>query len=423
MTNKIHGFPFAFILICSLLIWNPINAQTGSVSPYSRYGIGDILQDGFTNQTAMGGIGAALYTSYYINVVNPAALVADTSTLFEFGAKGEVRELGFGDQTTTLNSASFSYFALAFPIKKNKLSACFGLLPFTSVGYNIVVDEKDVPDFGNIKYKYEGTGGFNKAFLGAGYRINKNFSTGLSISYLFGTIENTTSLEFPNSTNYFNSRYISGVTANGFYANYGLLYQTRFKKDLEFKAGLTGSFATKVNATNNRFYYNYTISSFGGEILKDSIYNEQEKRGNIRLPSTFRLGFTLGKSASWLAGMDFSYENWEKFENFESEDTLNNSYTFNIGGEKRTKKLVYRLGGRYTKTYLNLKETQLDDYGITFGIGLQKLLPKRPPSSINLAIEIGQRGTNENNLLKEQYIRFHLGFTLTDSWFNRPKYD
>ncbi len=175
MIIKKHGFPFAFIVIYFLFNWNTVNAQIGSVSPYSRYGIGDILPEGFTSQTAMGGIGAGLYTSYYINIVNPAALVADTSTLFEFGAKGEIRELGFGDQTSTLNSASFSYFALAFPIKKNKMSATFGVLPYTSVGYNIIVDDKNTPDFGDVKYKFEGTGGFNKVFLGAGYRIQQKF--------------------------------------------------------------------------------------------------------------------------------------------------------------------------------------------------------------------------------------------------------
>ncbi len=141
------------------------------------------------------------------------------------------------------------------------------------------------------------------------------------------------------------------------------------------------------------------------------------------LPDYFRLGVTIGKPSEWLAGADFSYQNWENFKNFEANDTLKNSYTLNVGGERRTKKLIYRLGGRYTKTYLNLNETQLDDYGVTVGIGIQKLLPKRPPSAINIAIEVGQRGTLENNLLKEQYVRFHLGFTLTDSWFNRSKYD
>ena len=423
MTNKSRKAPFNILLLILLLNWMQGDCQTGSLSPYSRYGIGDILQEGFTHQNGMGGIGAGLSSPYNINFVNPASYVADTATLFEFGARGEVRQLSINNQSTTLNSASFSYFSLAFPIVKHKVSAAFGLLPFSSVGYNIEVDQKDIPNIGTVRTKYEGLGGFNKFFFSAGFRLSKSFSAGINASYLFGTIENVKSVEFPFSTNYYNSRYINGVTAKGFYFNYGVLYEKELKNNLQIKAGLTGSLSTKINATNNQYYYNYVISSFGGEIVKDSVYNEKVEQGKIRMPDYFRLGVTIGKPSEWLAGADFSYQNWENFKNFEANDTLKNSYTLNVGGERRTKKLIYRLGGRYTKTYLNLNETQLDDYGVTVGIGIQKLLPKRPPSAINIAIEVGQRGTLENNLLKEQYVRFHLGFTLTDSWFNRSKYD
>ncbi|MBL0341048.1 MAG: hypothetical protein IPP71_09055 [Bacteroidetes bacterium] len=390
MTYKSILLPFTFYLFSFILTTLPSWGQTGSLSPYSRYGIGDLLQEGFTNQSGMGGIGAGLSSYDHINFINPASYVADTATIFEFGARGEIRQLELGDETSTQNSASFSHFSLGFPIIKNKLSAALGLLPYSSVGYNIVVEDKNVPNIGNVSYKYEGVGGINKVFVGAGLKLSKHLSGGINVSYLFGTYENVKSVEFPTGTNYFNSRYINGITVKGFYFNYGLLYEATLKNNLNFKAGLTGALSTKVSAANNQFYYNYVISSFGGEIVKDSIYSEKEQNGSIKMPGQVKFGFTFSKS-KWLAGADFSYSNWDKYESFNSKDDLKNSYIINAGGERKAGKLVYRIGGRYAKTYLNLKNTQLDDYGVTFGIGLLKSSPKRPPSSINLSVELGAK--------------------------------
>lgn len=412
---------FVFVLFLMVLTTKGIS-QTGSISPYSRYGIGDVLPEGFTYQLGMGGIGAALISPNQINFINPASLAYDTITIFDFAANGEIRRLERNTQNSTLNSASFSYFSLAFPVIKNKMGMSFGLLPFSSVGYNINVFE-EVQNVGIVKYRYEGEGGFNKVFLASGIKVFNGLSAGVNASYVFGTIENRKSIEFPYNVNYFNSRYINDVTAKGFYFNYGLLYNKLLKNEKFVSVGLTSSLSTGVNASNVKNYYNYAISGFGGEIVKDSIYEESEKSGKIRLPDYYRAGVSYGKTGKWMAGADFSYNNWEKFRNFDSKDSLKNSYTFSLGGEYQTKKLIYRLGGRYTQTYLSLNNNQLNDYGITFGLSILKMFPKRPPSAINIAVELGSRGTTESNLIKENYIRLNLGFTLTDIWFIKSKYD
>ena len=132
---------FFGILILSITSTVSI-AQTGSYSPYSRYGIGDIVPEGFTVQSGMGGFGAAYSNPFQINFINPASYIADSNVVFDFGAKGEIRKLQSASGSNTLNNATFSHFSLAFPVVKGKMSATFGLLPFSSVGYN-VVDTKD----------------------------------------------------------------------------------------------------------------------------------------------------------------------------------------------------------------------------------------------------------------------------------------
>jgi long-subunit fatty acid transport protein len=203
------------------------------------------------------------------------------------------------------------------------------------------------------------------------------------------------------------------------------LYNRNLKKDFRFTAGVTAALSSSVNAVNNTYYYNYLLSNLanGVEVVKDSIFNETKTKGSIVLPDYIKAGITISKSSKWTAGLDFSFQNWKKYRNFESTDTLDNSYRIATGGEYRTDKLIYRFGAHYGKSFINLRSTQLNDAGISVGLGILRLFPKRPPSSINIAIEVGQRGTTDNNLIREKYIRLHLGFTLSDIWFVKPKYD
>jgi len=49
---------------------------------------------------------------------------------------------------------------------------------------------------------------------------------------------------------------------------------------------------------------------------------------------------------------------------------------------------------------------------------------ENPPRSIfNIAFEFGQRGTLDNNLIKEKYGILSFSLTLYDFWFNKQKFD
>ncbi|MCF8339273.1 MAG: hypothetical protein K9I74_14985, partial [Bacteroidales bacterium] len=59
------------------------------------------------------------------------------------------------------------------------------------------------------------------------------------------------------------------------------------------------------------------------------------------------------------------------------------------------------------------------EFGISFGVGLPI---KNSQSSINLGVEIGQRGTTDNNLIEENYVKFTLGLAIFERWFLQRKY-
>lgn len=57
-------------------------AQISTNSPYTRYGLGDMFDQSFTNNAAMGGVGYALRTPEHINAMNPASYTAVDSLSF-----------------------------------------------------------------------------------------------------------------------------------------------------------------------------------------------------------------------------------------------------------------------------------------------------------------------------------------------------
>jgi len=87
---------------------------------------------------------------------------------------------------------------------------------------------------------------------------------------------------------------------------------------------------------------------------------------------------------------------------------------------KYWKLIKFRFGGKFQKSYLQLHNTQLNERSVTFGFGLPL---RKTKSEINLSVEMGERGTTNNNLIKEQFFRFQIGLSLKDVWFVKRKYD
>jgi hypothetical protein len=83
-------------------------------------------------------------------------------------------------------------------------------------------------------------------------------------------------------------------------------------------------------------------------------------------------------------------------------------------------RIQYRLGGYYGNTYHKLHGEQLKDYGMTFGLGLPY---KNTNSVFDISFCIGQRGTLQNNLIKENYFSVSLNMSLYDYWFIKRKFN
>ncbi|MGL5892249.1 MAG: hypothetical protein ACRC3B_20320, partial [Bacteroidia bacterium] len=171
---------FAFLLFgISLQAQTPAVLQT--VSPYSRFGLGEInYMSGPINQ-GLGGGGIGLRNDsllpQYINHANPASLTAMPITTYEVSLVSNTVQLENASSTGVFNRTALGQMTLAFPVT-SWWGASVGFSPYSTVGYN-VVNSIEQPNIGTVTYKYQGSGGVNQVYTSQAFRpfaaLSKNY--------------------------------------------------------------------------------------------------------------------------------------------------------------------------------------------------------------------------------------------------------
>jgi hypothetical protein len=110
-------------------------------------------------------------------------------------------------------------------------------------------------------------------------------------------------------------------------------------------------------------------------------------------------------------------------------DSLKNMTSLNVGGfytpdayaiKSYFKRIEYRAGMRYDNGMLSANGTNVSTLAFSIGAGLPL---GKTRSKVNLAAEYMMRGTTEQKLVREEYIRFVIGVSISDKWFYRYRYD
>ena len=453
-------------------------AQNLTSSPYSRYGIGELNQQGFAQINALGGtfIGLKPDTAapLFINSANPAAISGIRLTTLELGGIGIFSEFNNGVKTVNNQTANFAYGSLGFPMGQRG-AGCFGLTPYSNVGYSLQSTET-VANIGDITYKYSGNGGINKAFLGYAiipfkknfYRFQHSaksdslikykktaqykrikffkgllseFSIGARADYLFGSTNQISSAIYPGSITYYNTRRIRNVSVSDVNAVFGL--QTSFNIDsvgkralrqkIKVSFGYFVSLPGLINAKFNNIIYNYSVNSFGDEFAKDTVLFVVNRQNSIRLPLEQGIGVSVRKGDLLTVAADFAYTYWSQFRYLDAQNDLTNSYRVSLGANfipnklalgtaNYMKRVQYRIGATYNTGSLDIKNTSITNMAITVGLGLPVGL-FRSFSMVNITAQFGKMGSTNNNLIEEKYVRLIIGFTFNDKWFNKFRYD
>ena len=103
-----------FFLITFLFCVTLLQAQKGTLSPYSFYGLGETIFEGTADQRAMGGL-TSYSDSIHFNVSSPATLADLKLVNYGIGANYSTRDFTSNENTTNNVTASIDYMTVAIP--------------------------------------------------------------------------------------------------------------------------------------------------------------------------------------------------------------------------------------------------------------------------------------------------------------------
>ncbi len=459
-----------------------VKAQN-TFSPYSRYGIGELAQPTFAHNSAMGGAFVALKPDStmpnFVNVGNPASYALVRLATLELGLNMTFSQFQGKSSSSYEKTANFSYGSLAFPVGRNG-GAAFGIMPYTYVGSN-TENSISEPGIGDVTYQYQGSGGLNKIFLGYGImpfkkrvikfnskhlyiedslktlsasafkfrqgfaKMLSDFSIGANGNYVKGNITNLARVVYPDNTLYYNTYRDRTFSVSDVTANFGI--QTAISVDsvrtsknkkralsekVKFTIGYTFNLNNSLNTVYNAVAYNYRTSS-GIDYVIDTVFNKVDEPASVTLPfeQGFGIGFKKGEKLNIVA--DYVITKWQNFKYTDNVSSLTENQRFAIGAnfvpEKYAlgsgsfvRRINYRLGMNYQTGFVISNNTRIKSYSITAGVGIPVGVG-RNSSMVHIGGQYGKMGTTQNGLIQENFWRINLGFTFSDKWFQKYRYD
>ena len=439
LAHKTVLFVF-FMTICVLSFAQ--DGTYGAYSPYSIYGVGDISKEGTAYNKSMGGVGIATRNRRFINYLNPAAVTARYSLAFmaDFGISEKNTLYRQGDIKSAKNTFNIYDLILSFPIWRSS-AFMVGITPFSDVGYDfsrVETDKNIIGNTGNITYSSYGKGSVYQAFIGAGATFWKRLSVGAEMIYYFGNIDKVTNMDYTNSS-YRSVNSGHDLTVRGVTGKFGLQYEQRLGGNVSMIVGATYRMKTNVKgySTSYRFANQSSVSDTLSYKVDTLAYS------NVGFGDELGVGLSIKGGEQWSVEFNYLRSDWTKsgfesvggFSSVSSRPNTQNavfsstvSQSFRVGFElvpNRNdiryyfKRCSYRAGFYYDKSYYKLNGENVNNMGITIGVTLPVF---RWYNGISIGVDFGQRASTRNNMIREQYVMFNLGFNIHDIWFQKTQY-
>lgn len=429
-----------FLLSVFLIISVCVSAQDGTYgaySPYSIYGIGDISQEGTAFNKSMGGVGLATRNRRFINYLNPAAVTARDSLSFmaDFGLQQSNKVYRQGDLRSAHNTFNIYNFVMSFPIYRSS-AFMVGITPFSDVGYDfssIETDPNIIGQTGNISYDSYGTGSVYQVFAGAGVTFWKRLSLGAEAIYYFGNIDKVTNMDYSNSS-YRSVNSGSDLMVRGTTGKFGLQYEQKLGGDVSMIIGATYRLSTSLKGTVLNYRYANQDS------VTDTLKNESLdlRKSGLKFADELGVGISFKGGEKWSAEFNYLRSDWRNsgfdsasgfsvksdMETFSSAVSQSFRAGFEIVPNRNDiryylRRCAYRAGVYYDQSYYKLNGNNVNSMGITLGVTLPVF---RLYNGLTLGVDLGQRASTRNNMIRERYATFVVGFNIHDIWFQKVQY-
>jgi len=303
-----------FLLTVILFYSSILFSQTNTGSPYSINELGEINFSGNVSNLSMGGIDVKI-DSIEVNLNNPASYAKLKTSNYLVGTFLKTSNISNTISNEYISSANINYIAVAIPTKKFGFG--FGVLPYSSTGFNLQTNQ-EYNDANSINTRlYAANGGINRVFLSIGFSLTKFLSLGLTSNYNFGKFEYE-SFDLYEGVNYgIYSNSSSEIT--GFNHQFSSNLEIPINKDLQFNIMLSYSPSSVLKSINMKDLLTSTTNLINANSLGDFVEVNLEERGlkstELNVPKKYTYGIGLGNTNKWFVGAQIEKKFSSNFKN------------------------------------------------------------------------------------------------------------
>ena len=400
------------VLLSAVLLFSAgLRAQNMSSSPYSRYAYGDMNENVPTGYRAMGGVGFGMRNNKAINPSQPASYTSCDTLTFMFDIAASVNWSRYEDAGGMKNKANgnLEYVTLQFPLFKRWIAMSVGLLPYSSVGYDI-----SLADSINSAYHYvttyTGTGNISQVYGGLSFNIMNWLALGANIYYMWGDLNHMRALEFKetglNPTIQDEILSISDVR---------LRYGAQFFHTFGDHSFTLGAIYENKMKLNSQFILIETQTSDSIPIFKEG----------WDLPMVWGVGASYNWDNRLTVGFDFERQCMASalYNGLPGKETGlqdRNRYAFGVEyrhnphGRQYYERMIWRAGINVQDEYLASIGPRKVTASIGFGFPLYTI-----GTVINTTFEYMHRGGTPG--LVDNSLRVTIGASIAENWFMKRK--
>lgn len=408
--------------------------QVNNGSIYSQTGVGFPIDLGSSSADGMGLSGVSFIEPNVPGLANPAHWGSTVYGLATGGVALENFSAGDGQANSSSSLFSANYFQVQFPIVREKFGVSASLTPYSRSSFKFAETGTRITESGgeadtlNYISELDGSGGVNVLELGFGWKISPNFSVGYAGSLVFASIDNEYTTDFDRDfiTVNFN-RQTSGI---GFGNRFGAMFNAPNLLREGDQLSLGASVALPLTLDAERIEETDKVLPNG--TVRTIVLEEGEGLGdgNIKLPMIINGGITYQPSRIFSVSTEALYQEWSQYRsdfNVEDEQILTDRYKIGMGfryfpyitgSDRFLSNFKYRLGASYDAGHLKMDGQRIETIMFSFGLGI---FSPRSRSSVDLSFQYGFRGTQDQNLIRENIWGVRLSVNLAELMFFRPK--
>ncbi|MDH6306905.1 hypothetical protein M2459_003468 [Parabacteroides sp. PF5-5] len=391
---------YIFLLLLPAL---PVAAQnTMTSSPYSMFGLGEMVSGLYGQNAAMGGVAYGMRQPMLINVENPAGLTGmDSCRLIAevsaFLKSENYQSRGKSNNAFTGNVSAFMMGGRIIP----RWYMAASLTPYSTVGYYFKSSQPlEGTASSTIESTFEGDGGLSKASVSNAFLLPWNLSLGVNISYIFGTMTQKETQDNMSLKQYMDAR--------AFYADFGLQYQRALNKHTRVTLGAVYGYEQKIKLENKQ-----TITSSLSET------ETTNRKITQYLPQFAGLGGSL-QYKHMTYGLDYTFRKYSALKSGASRVVFKDAHELRSGlcyspqgyGIKNYwKRMSYKAGFNLSTPYYNINGKGGLGWRATLGLGFPVSNGQISASFFYDKLQL------KGNTLQKDVIGLTVSYTLSENFY------